>query len=159
MSKRVRPKKMPLEEFRKVLELEWRPVKLVGNAVPRFLDNLPNGSLVYASGALYPGLTYTGQPGTSGGKLVGGLDVYREAPEDAKPLNKDWYPVIKMPGTDGQLLVIGPANDRNDHWMDDIPARLIGAEVLGVPAPNIPSPGDSVKIPSNYVPLPEAGLA
>ncbi len=63
---------------------------------------------------------------------MGGLDVYRRAPDDPYEPNKDWYAVIAIPESNGMLLVQGPIAD-SEHWLNQIPKRLEGAEVLAVP--------------------------
>lgn len=45
--------------------------------------------------------------------------MYRYSPDDPVALNRDWYPVISSASSD------------SDHWLDKIPERLRGAEVLG----------------------------
>ena len=49
-------------------------------------------------------------------------------------LNKDWYAVVAVPEKDAMYLISGPFRD-DEHWLDEIPERLKGAEVLGVPKP------------------------
>jgi len=124
---------MPLGEFVEVMNYEWRPVQLAGTSVPTWLQNIPGSVLhsIYASGAPYPGTVYTG-PGVPSAELVGGFEVYRHAPDDPVELNKDWYAVVRVPGTAWALLVTGPFKDA-EHWLNEIPKRLAGAEVFGVP--------------------------
>src|SRR5581483_11506839 len=96
----MRIKLMPVEQFTEVMKRDWRPVQLTGTTIPSWLQNIPGSVLhsVYASGAPYPGTVYVG-PGVPGGELMGGIDVYRNAPDDPVELNKDYYPIIAMPGT------------------------------------------------------------
>jgi hypothetical protein len=61
--------------------------------------------------------------------LVGGIDVYRHAPDDPKPLNKDWYAVIDLPEDREHLLVDGPQRD-HEHWIDRVPPRLAPKKIL-----------------------------
>lgn len=135
MVKRV--KKISVEQFEKIGQREWRPIEVVGDAVPDFLQGIPEERLhrIVASGTLCKcnGLVYSGEVLPSG-LLVGGIDVYRNAPDDPVELNKDWYAVIQISETDTILLVEGPIKD-DEHWIDEIPRRLKGVEVLGLPKP------------------------
>ena len=45
--------------------------------------------------------------------------------------NKDWYAVVQTQDTDSMFRVRGPIKD-GEHWTDELPGRLQGAEVLGV---------------------------
>jgi hypothetical protein len=128
-----RIKKMPRDQFEHVMNLEWAPVKLEGGAIPGLLAGIPSGVLhsVYASGSPIPELFYSDHVMPSG-FLIGGIDVYRNAPEDPVALNKDWYAVIAFAGSDSMLLVRGPIKDA-EPWLDDIPERLKGVTVLAVP--------------------------
>lgn len=132
MAKRVK-KKMPFKQFERIGQREWRPVKVVGDAIPDFLQGIPRDRIhtIVASGTLGPGLEYCGEAVPSG-RLVGGIDVYRNAPDDPVELNKDWYAVIRIVDTDTMLLVEGPIKDE-EHWIDEIPHRLQGIEILGLP--------------------------
>ena len=129
----MRIKRMPLEQFTDVMKREWTPVQLAGMVIPTWLQNMPGSVLhsVYASGAPFAGTVYVG-PGVPSADLVGGIDVYRNAPDDPVELNKDWYAVVTVAGTSSMLLVTGPFKDA-EHWLNAIPERLVGAEVLGVP--------------------------
>ncbi len=131
----MRVKRMPQVQFQEVMKREWVPVQLTGAAIPEFLHGLPNELLhsVYASGIHYSGLANANTLIPSG-VLIGGIDVYRNAPDDPADLNKDWYRVIVMPEDDSMFLVTGPHKDQ-EHWLDEIPERLKGVEILGVPMP------------------------
>jgi hypothetical protein len=124
---------MSLNQFSDVLKRNWVPVQLVGNAVPDWLTGIPSSLLhsLYASGSVINGFSYSTNQIPSG-SLIGGIDVYRHSPDDPVSLNKDWYAVVSIPNTDSMLLVVGPIKDA-EHWLDKIPERLQGAEVLGVP--------------------------
>jgi hypothetical protein len=61
--------------------------------------------------------------------------VYRLAPDDPVELNKDWYAVLIDPDDDTMLLIDGPIRDE-EHWIDELPQRLKGIEVLAVPKKN-----------------------
>jgi hypothetical protein len=129
----MQKKWMAKEEFSEVWERKWMPVQLLGDAVPTWMKGIPESVIncVYASGIDIPGDAPTGYPLPSG-DLVGGVDVYRNAPDDPVKLNKDWYAVIRTPDSEEMLLVAGPYKD-HEHWINDIPERLKGAEVLRVP--------------------------
>ena len=128
-----RTKKMPRDEFVRVMDLDWAPVKLEGDAIPYWLRGLPDTLVhsIYASGTHMPGMMY-GDSLIPSGSLIGGIDVYRHSLDDPVALNKDWYPVIRMADSDTMLLVTGPISD-SEHWLDEIPERLQGAQVLAVP--------------------------
>ena len=68
----------------------------------------------------------------SSGELIGGIDVYRRDPDDPVELNKDWYAVLRDPGTDAMFLVSGPFRDE-EHWLDELSARVRDAEILALP--------------------------
>jgi hypothetical protein len=63
---------------------------------------------------------------------MGRREVYRCFPDDPVALNRDWYPIITFASSDSMLLVRGSISE-TDQWLDKIPERLRGAEVLGVP--------------------------
>ncbi len=129
----MRIKKMPLCQFQAVMRRKWAPVQLIDDAIPRWLRSIPATVVhsVYASGSEDPGIPHS-DPHVPSGSLIGGIDVYRKAPDDPCELNKDWYAVIVIPGSDDMLLVRGPIKDA-EHWLNDIPNRLKGAEILAVP--------------------------
>ena len=140
-----RIKKMPRGQFEHVLNLEWTPIKLEAGAIPDWLAGVPHDVLnsVFASGTPMPELLYSDSLIPSG-YLIGGIDVYRNAPDDPVALNKDWYAVITLSGSDSMLLVRGPIHD-SEHWLDEIPERLKGVTVLAVPPTQAPSPEDESK--------------
>lgn len=131
MAKRV--KRMPEEQFLKITERDWNPVGLVGDAVPSWLRGIPADKLnsIYASGGKFEGLPH-GDERIPSKEIIGGIDVYRNAPDDSVELNKDWYAVIVDQDNEGMLLIVGPIRD-DEHWIDEIPKRLEGAKVVGVP--------------------------
>jgi hypothetical protein len=131
MAKRV--KKMPALEFEAVQQRRWAPVRLVSGAIPEFLRAIPKEKLhsVLASGTQLPGVEYSDRLVTSG-ELIGGIDVYRHAPEDPVELNKDWYAVLRDPRSDAMFLVSGPIKD-GDHWLDELSPRVRDAEIVALP--------------------------
>ena len=48
-------------------------------------------------------------------------------------MNKDWYAVVVPPDDSPWYLISGPFKKEDDHWMNEIPERLQGAGVFGVP--------------------------
>ena len=111
-------------EFEAVLARRWGPVVLQGNAIPSFAERIPACSII-ASGQ------YSNAPHcTYDGRVVGGIDVYRDSPDDPCSFNKDWYRVLD-PGDESAVLVVeGPLKD-GEHWLDEIPPRYEGAQVIG----------------------------
>ena len=132
----MRMKRMPLRQFEEVLQRNWAPVQLVGDAVPDWLRGIPSSLVhsIYASGSVINGFSYSNNQ-ISSGSLIGGIDVYRYSPDDPVNLNKDWYAVVSIPKSDSLLLIVDiDPNVDTEHWLNDIPERLKGAEILGVPS-------------------------
>lgn len=128
-------KKMPLEEFARVRHRDWLPVQLVAHAIPSWLQSVPDEILdcVHASGTL--NVSHNAAYSSAlipSGDLIGGIDVYRRAPDDPVKLNKDWYAVVTCENAPTMLFVDGPFKD-GEHWLDEIPSRLQRVEVLGLP--------------------------
>jgi hypothetical protein len=117
----MRSKAMPRIEFSDVQDRDWTPVELVGNAVPRFLSGIPRN-------VAYRFLASGQHNYSTEGALVGGIDVYRHAPDDPVALNKDWY-AVRANG-DATLRIEGPFRD-TEHWLDKVPERYDCIEVLG----------------------------
>ena len=140
----MRLKKMPEVEFLGVMERRWVPVELLGDARPKWMMNIPRNVIncVYASGTSSGGDMRTGYS-LPAGDLMGGIDVYRNASDDPVKLNKDWYAVIRPQNSKEMLLVAGPHKD-HEHWINDIPKRLKGVEVLGVPPKNGKRKGEEI---------------
>lgn len=121
---------MNFSEFSEIMEKEWHPVRLDGKHIPSSLRRIPIDKIhsIYASGTLYPEWESlpTGYPITSG-QHVGGIEVYRYAPDDPLNLNKDGYAVFYLPND--SLLVIADLDKEEDpeHWVDEIPDRLKNA--------------------------------
>ena len=132
MVKRV--KLIPRLEFDKIAEFSWAPIKLQGSAVPAFLRGIPDAVVhaVYASGTTAGGGVAYSDATIGTGQLIGGIDVYRKAPDDPVELNKDWYAVVVPPDDSPYYLISGPIRD-DEHWLDDVPERLNGAKVFGAP--------------------------
>lgn len=101
----MRPKIMRAGEFAPVQDENWDVVRLQGDAVPSFLRRMPRG--------LTPFIVASGEHTHESLARLGGLDVYRHAPDDPVPFNKDHYDVFF--GADGQFRVEGPVKDA-DHW-------------------------------------------
>lgn len=121
---------MPKVEFIEVQNRDWTPVELVGDAVPTFLSRVPR----------HVAFRFLGSGENNNaveGALVGGIDVYRHSPDDPVALNKDWYSV--RVGADACLRVEGPIKDR-EHWLDEVPERYRGIEVLGIRHPEPSDP-------------------
>jgi len=97
---------MPDKEFVEVMKREWGFTELAEGSIPTWLQGIPPEKLarVMASGTQMPGVPYSTDTVPSG-QLIGGIDVYRNAPDDPVDYNKDWYAVIKYPGSDGMLLI------------------------------------------------------
>jgi hypothetical protein len=128
-------KKMPLEEFDEVRHRDGLPVQLVAQAIPCWLQSVPDEILdcVHASGTLnVPHNAAYRSALIPFGHLIGGFDVYQRAPDDPVKLNKDWYAVVTCKSEPNMLFVDGPFKD-GEHWLDEIPRRLQRVEVLGVP--------------------------
>ena len=67
---------------------------------------------------------------------VGGIEVYRNSPDDPVRYNKDAYVILNdLPQLDDSsiLRVLGPQEESSDpeHWLDEIPDRLKGAGYTG----------------------------
>ena len=119
----MRVKRMPRDDVIEVQMRNWTPVELTGNAIPRFLSRLPVETVFrFLASGQHSAADY--------GSLVGGIDVYRHAPDDPVNLNKDSYAVRAV--DDSTLHVQGPFKD-DEHWIDAVPQRYAGAEVLGIP--------------------------
>jgi hypothetical protein len=108
-------------DFSDVQDRDWTPVELAGEAVPRFLSRIPRT-------VAYRFLASGQHDYATEGALIGGIDVYRHAPDDPVALNKDWY-AVRATG-DVTLRVEGPFRDA-EHWLDEVPKRYQGIEVLG----------------------------
>ncbi len=127
----LKKKRISLQEFQKFAPLDWKPVILENKALPNILRSIPKDKLciVVASGS-----AAVTNPRADGNMTipnqVGGIDVYRYAEEsDGISLNKDWYRVIKDDTNADTLYLIGPVKD-GEHWIDDIPNRLVSAKVI-----------------------------
>ena len=128
-----RVKKISKKQFEEVIRRNWVPVRLVGDALPDFARGIPKQVLhtFLASGQYKYEAPYKSAMIPSG-NLIGGMDVYRNAPDDPVALNKDWYAVVSSDQDETMFLVEGPIKD-DEHWIDDIPKRYAGVQVVGVP--------------------------
>jgi hypothetical protein len=131
-------KEMPWAQFQEVMKRDWVPVQLTGKNIPSFLRQIPNGVLhsIYVSGTVFSGLSFSTQPEPFlFGNHIGGIAVYRKAPNDPVHVNQDVYAVLAdaRDGSDVLLLVAGPPKDQ-DQWLADIPERLDGVDVWLVPS-------------------------
>ena len=123
---------MSKKDFQKISKHKWVPLRLVGNARPNWMRNIPEDKIysTYASGSIGDNIPYSDHLIPSG-SLIGGIEIYRYAPDDPVVLNKDNYAVVKTLNNEVDLLISGPIKD-NEHWLDEIPERLKGAKVLGI---------------------------
>jgi hypothetical protein len=123
----MRVKTIPAAEFVTVFERQWRPVVLAGDAQPSFLRAIPEPIRcgIIASGQhVYEASDFIG-----GSPIVGGIDVYRYSPDDPVRLNKDWYAV--RPSSDPNFLIVDGPHKDCEHWVNEIPDRYAGAEIIG----------------------------
>jgi hypothetical protein len=107
VAKRI--KKMPRPKFEDVMQRNWSPVKLEGEAIPQWMEGLPS-TLVhsgYAGGSPIPGLSCSDSDVASA-DLIGSIKVYRYSPDDPVALNRDWYPIITFGSSDSMLLSLEP---------------------------------------------------
>lgn len=127
-------KLMPKDEFEEVMKLDWVPVKLVGEAKPSWMRNIPESVMAgtLASGTGITAGKYYESAQIPSGLLIGGIDIYRHAQDDPVPFNKDWYAVVVHPNDPTMLLVDGPQKDA-EHWLESISERCKGLRVLGLP--------------------------
>ena len=132
---------MSPEEFAHFCRPAWTPVKFDQTTVPASLKGLPDKVIaVFGSGSLSEQNPLA--DGNHDRGQVGGLDVYREAEErDGVKINKDWYAVHYDPATPTVFYLLGPQRDV-EHWIDEIPARLVLAEPASVGKAIVSMPGD-----------------
>lgn len=128
-----RVKLLSPELFVDVMSRAWTPVEVAGDLLPPFARAIPEDIRfrVLASGAPSGGLYSS--PLIPSGELIGGYDVYRLAPDDDVELNRDWYAVVRSDSHPTMLLIDGPHTEADQHWMNEIPARFEGAEILAAP--------------------------
>jgi hypothetical protein len=136
-----KPKSMPAEEFKVVLEGQWAPVRLEPVSWPGWLRNIPKGKVkaVIASGDVAPGIPHFTEDDLANATFeIGGIDVYRYAePKDGVKLNKDWYSVVYDPSAPDKFAVVGPIKD-SEHWIDELPDRLKHLDLAPVPTKDKP---------------------
>jgi hypothetical protein len=126
----MRIKAIARGEFARVMERHWEPVELDDDLLPDFARAIPQQTRFrfLASGEANADIAYSNERIPSG-RLVGGFDVYRNAPDDPVRFNKDWYAVVDPDDGSDHLLVDGPQKDR-EHWLDEIPRRYDGVRIL-----------------------------
>ena len=124
---------MPVTEFEAVMKRNWTPVKLVGDALPSWMKNIPKSVMVetLASGTGVNSSPLYSSRQIPSGQLIGGMDIYRHSPDDPVPFNKDWYAIVAHPEDPTVLLVDGPQRDA-EHWVESITEQCKGIEILGV---------------------------
>lgn len=129
----MRIKRIARADFAPVMEHHWKPVELGDELLPDFARGIPKQTRFrfLASGDASAVAHYSNERIQSG-RLVGGFDVYRNAPDDPVRFNKDWYAVVDPDDGSDHLLVDGPQKDR-EHWLDEIPRRYDGIQTLGTP--------------------------
>ena len=100
---------MPRPEIEAVMQRNWSPVELEGEAIPQWMEGLPSTLVhsVYASRSPIPGLSYSDSDVVSA-DLMGSIEVYRYSPDDPVALNRDWYPIITFGSSDSMLLSLEP---------------------------------------------------
>ncbi|MBE0545224.1 MAG: hypothetical protein IH623_28125 [Verrucomicrobia bacterium] len=127
MNPRKRIKKMPLKEFEGVLRCNWEPVTLMGDALPEWARGIPSATLAYVCGSGGDTLNTSEyrSPSIRSGELIGGIDIYRNAPDGPLQFDKDWYAVVKSEDDPTLLLVDGPVDEAH-RWLDEIPKHLRG---------------------------------
>ncbi len=124
-----------IEEFADVLERGWdRPIKLQGEAIPEFLSRIPEEVryCFIASGSLQAPLPYQSSL-IPEGLRVGGMYVFRHAPDDPVLFNRDDYSLVIANTEADTLCVDGPFKHPTDHWTNEVPAHLQEIEVIGEP--------------------------
>lgn len=124
-----------ISEFSEVLDRGWdRPVVLQGEAIPGFLNGIPEDLRysIIASGELQAPIPYR-SPLINEGSQVGGMYVFRHAPDDPVAFNRDDYSVVVSNTGADTLWIDGPYKHPTEHWANEVPARLQGIEVIGVP--------------------------
>lgn len=124
----MRIKRMKISEFQPILERDWTRLDMTSVA-PEWMWAVP-AVLCLASGSNIQPVT-TSVEGRLFSDAVGGMDVFRHDPQDAHAggtYNKDHY-VIVRDADENYLLVFGPFKDA-EHWVDTIPAKYQGVEIL-----------------------------
>jgi len=128
-------KQMALQEFDEVRKRNWAPVQLVEDAIPKWARGIPEDVLheVYASGVQnIPSAPEYSSTLIPSGRMIGGIDIYRHAPDDPVKFNKDWYAVVEDPEDPTTLLVDGPIEiPASEHWVNEVPKPMHGVEILG----------------------------
>lgn len=126
-----RLKSIPRDDFEVVFAEHWKPVELRGDAMPCFAQSVPESKLcqVLASGEYAASGEHYPCKRLRDAQLVGGIDVWRHAPDDPVDYNKDWYAVLSSSSTPEILYVDGPRKDA-EHWSTKIPDRYLNVKVI-----------------------------
>ena len=127
MNKKRHQKLLTAEEFKPIMDLNREPVELKEDTLPVCMKSIPKEQRchVYASGSYIEALV------PQYGRVVGGVDVFRDARSHPEPVNwnKDHYTIIKNSKNDGSLLMYGPDKD-NEHWINERPNRFKNVKIL-----------------------------
>lgn len=134
----ARDKVIRADALSDILQRNLVPVELVGDALPPFTRAIPRQKLlrVYASGTDAGGVAFL-RPGVKvTGDVIGGFDIYRWDEKDPKPINMDWYAMVRKREIPDLVYVVGPFKsedpaDESKHWLDELPARFNDVEILG----------------------------
>lgn len=125
-----RLKRIKRDDFKVVFAEDWEPVYLEGNAMPKFGRSIPDGVryCIIASGGCEARVPYRCAQ-LHDPRLVGGIDIWRNAFDDPVAYNKDWYAVLASESDPDVFFIDGPQKD-GEHWSDEIPKRYEGAKIV-----------------------------
>lgn len=107
---------------------QWIPAQYMADSYPEWMQNIPKEKIhsVYASASSIPSMSDDGRT------IVGGMDIFRYAePRDQVLLNKDHVLIVQDGDGKDKFLIDGPYKD-HEHWINDIPKRLIGANLIEI---------------------------
>ena len=137
MAKNHQYKLMSKEELMVLQERNWMPISLAGEAIPSWLQNIPEERLMAVWGS---GTYWDMQMVRLGNEVidnvVAGYDVFRHDPKDEPfgyPVNKDHYIVFMDSSSDDMYLIIGPEKD-DDHWLAELPKSRPEIEITELPS-------------------------
>ena len=125
----LKPSKMVPPEI--VVDIEGRNwVQVVSGDIFPGLESLPSGLIhaIYVSGSLNSNVPYSSST-VSSGTLIGKAEVYRLGIGDPVKYNQDCYALVRIPSSGLMFYADGPYKDPIEHWINDIPKKLDGAEV------------------------------